>query len=205
MQQPAPSLPSIRSVTPFRDDYEMQSIASRRSSGANSIPPSLYSVVSGSINVASNTATVSPPLQHSPTQHSLTSRFATIPIVNTATNATPSTPFITPAAPTGPSSSTVAGSSTTSPKPVHRSSWLKRWWYHGWVAEICSCFLAVVSLVAIALTLHFRQNDLLPQWPLHITINALISVFVVLLKAGIALPISEGSVPAVEYYAVRLG
>lgn len=37
-----------------------------------------------------------------------------------------------------------------------------------------------------------HQNKLLPLWPLNITVKALISAFVMLLKAGVALPISEG-------------
>lgn len=66
---------------------------------------------------------------------------------------------------------------------------------YGWVIEALSCALAVLCLTAILTTLAIRQNGPLPEWPLHITINALISVFTTLLKTGVTVPLAEGSIP----------
>lgn len=69
---------------------------------------------------------------------------------------------------------------------------VRRAWNYGWVAEILCCTLAIISLIAIVITLRLHQDKPLPQWPLGITINALIAIFGVLLKAGLIVPLSEG-------------
>lgn len=65
-------------------------------------------------------------------------------------------------------------------------------WTYGWVAETLSYLLAVLCLAATVILLRVSDRQPLPQWPMGITINALVSVFGVLLKAGLALPLSEG-------------
>ncbi|KAI3329470.1 hypothetical protein HD806DRAFT_287970 [Xylariaceae sp. AK1471] len=69
---------------------------------------------------------------------------------------------------------------------------MRRVWYYGWVAESLGCGLAVISLVAIVITLRLHENRPLPDWPYGININALIAIFGVLLKAGVTVPLSEG-------------
>ncbi|KAI0876500.1 hypothetical protein GGS24DRAFT_488558 [Hypoxylon argillaceum] len=69
---------------------------------------------------------------------------------------------------------------------------VRRAWNHGWVAEIFCCVLAISSLIAIIVTLRLYQDKPLPRWPLGITINALIAVLGVVMKAGLAVPLSEG-------------
>jgi hypothetical protein len=70
---------------------------------------------------------------------------------------------------------------------------LRRAWNYGWVAEILCCVLGIVSLIAIVITLRLHQGKPLPRWPLGITINALIATSAMLMKAGLTVPLSEGS------------
>ncbi|KAF2495036.1 hypothetical protein BU16DRAFT_378608 [Lophium mytilinum] len=84
---------------------------------------------------------------------------------------------------------------TTNPKAKKNLSvWqqTKHRWHHGFVAEICCCIIAIFALVLTGLTLRMNHNRPLHRWPLHISINALISVLTGLLKVGVSLPITEG-------------
>jgi len=110
-------------------------------------------------------------------------------------NAPPQTSTVTAASPTVSPSATATNSSQISRKPTTFWSCLKRMWYYGWVAEISSCFLAVESLLAMTMMLYMHENKPLPRWPLSITVNALVSIFVALIKAGISLPLTEGTGP----------
>lgn len=62
----------------------------------------------------------------------------------------------------------------------------------GWTAEICSCILAALSLLALVVTLLVHQNRPLPNWPRLITINALVSIFTSLFRSAIAMVLAEG-------------
>lgn len=74
------------------------------------------------------------------------------------------------------------------------STWQRgrRLWSYGWVAETVGFSVALISLMSILIVLLSYQNRQVDTWPLFITINAFIAVFTVLLKAGLALPLSEG-------------
>ncbi|KAK3367449.1 hypothetical protein B0T24DRAFT_507678, partial [Lasiosphaeria ovina] len=50
-----------------------------------------------------------------------------------------------------------------------------------WLWEGVTCFLSVMALVATLVTLSLRHGAPLPQWPLDITVNALLSVYSVIL------------------------
>ena len=63
---------------------------------------------------------------------------------------------------------------------------VKDWWM-----EIGACVLSVVTLVAVIGTLQPHQGKPLPQWPYHISVNALISIYVLVLKAAILLVTAE--------------
>lgn len=63
----------------------------------------------------------------------------------------------------------------------------KNWWM-----EIGACVLGLVTLVAVIGTLQPHQGKPLPQWPYHISVNALISIYVLVLKAAILLVTTEG-------------
>ena len=67
---------------------------------------------------------------------------------------------------------------------------LKPWWI-----EISACVLVLLSIIAIALTLAIHHNQPLPNWPFGISVNSLVSVFVVILKGGMLLILGEGSTP----------
>lgn len=67
-------------------------------------------------------------------------------------------------------------------------SFLKPWW-----TEIIACVLVLLAIMAIVLTLAIHQNQPLPNWPFGISVNSLVSVFVVILKGGMLLILGEGS------------
>ena len=63
----------------------------------------------------------------------------------------------------------------------------KNWWM-----EIGACVLSLVALIAIVGTLQPHQGKPLPQWPYQVSVNTLISVYVVVLKVAILLVTAEG-------------
>jgi hypothetical protein len=71
-----------------------------------------------------------------------------------------------------------------------RLGFLKPWWI-----EIIACVLILLAIIAIVLTLAIHQNQPLPNWPFGISVNSLVSVFVVILKGGMLLILSEGFPP----------
>ena len=79
---------------------------------------------------------------------------------------------------------------TTPYRPLWRV-W-KSYWHDTWFAEVLSCCCAVICLGAIVITLSMHQGKTLPRWPLDISINALLAVFTAILKATLALPLTEG-------------
>lgn len=87
------------------------------------------------------------------------------------------------------STSFAKSSSTARPSFMRK---VRHAWNYGWTAEIFSCALAMVSLAAIIITLCLHDGKPLPKWPLGITINALIAILTVLMKAGLSIPLSEG-------------
>ena len=58
--------------------------------------------------------------------------------------------------------------------------------------EIGACLLFVVAFVAIIATLYPHQGKPLPDWPFQISINALVSIYVVVLKTTIIFVTAEG-------------
>ena len=68
-----------------------------------------------------------------------------------------------------------------------RARFLEYWWL-----EIGACFIFILALVAIIVTLRPHQNKPLPQWPYSISINSLMSIYAVALKATILLVTGEG-------------
>jgi hypothetical protein len=63
-----------------------------------------------------------------------------------------------------------------------------RWWL--W--ELFACFVTLCALIGIVVVLARFNNNPLPNWPYHIGINSLISVFTTLLKAAMLLVLTEG-------------
>ena len=64
--------------------------------------------------------------------------------------------------------------------------------FHAWRFEILSCLLFVLSLVAIFVTIYPYQGRPLPQWPYSISINSLVAIYVVILKATMLFVAAEG-------------
>lgn len=61
-----------------------------------------------------------------------------------------------------------------------------------WKVEIACCFLGIVSLVAIAATVVPFEGRPLPQLPYDISLNSLISLYVILLKAAMFVILCQG-------------
>lgn len=98
------------------------------------------------------------------------------------------------ASPTENSQSSLSPRANESSSSGTLSAWqrLMSMWMYGWTAEVVGCLLSFLSLIAIIIILVLHSGLPLPAWPLGITINALIAVFGVLLKAGMLVPLSEG-------------
>ncbi|KAF4545037.1 uncharacterized protein LTHEOB_5448 [Lasiodiplodia theobromae] len=60
-----------------------------------------------------------------------------------------------------------------------------------WLTEILAYFVSLIALAAIIITLATHDGHPLPDWPFRISINALISVFAVILKATMMIPVAE--------------
>ena len=75
----------------------------------------------------------------------------------------------------------------TAKRSLRQNNICKNWWM-----EIGACVLSLVTLVAVIGTLQPHQGKPLPQWPYHISVNALISIYVLVLKAAILLVTAEG-------------
>ena len=58
--------------------------------------------------------------------------------------------------------------------------------------EIGACLLFMIAFVAIIATLYPHQGKPLPEWPFQISINALVSIYVVVLKTTIIFVTAEG-------------
>ena len=70
---------------------------------------------------------------------------------------------------------------------AHRGQVYKNWWM-----EIGTCCLFLMALVAITVTLHPHQGKPLPQWPYRLSVNTLISIYVVVLKGTVLLVAAAG-------------
>lgn len=64
-----------------------------------------------------------------------------------------------------------------------------------WLYEILACITAMLALVAIIVTLGTHDGRTLPNWPCRISVNALVSVFGVILKGLMLVPVAEGQLP----------
>jgi hypothetical protein len=64
--------------------------------------------------------------------------------------------------------------------------------FHTWWVEIGSCVVVLGALFAIFGILYPHQNAPLPNWPYSISINSLVSIFVVIMKGAMLLVLAEG-------------
>ncbi|KAH0021500.1 hypothetical protein KCU78_g6088, partial [Aureobasidium melanogenum] len=82
---------------------------------------------------------------------------------------------------------------SSSPSPERRSPRknIYTWVCDEWLFEILACALALLALAAIVITLAVHDGRPLPEWPFNISVNALVSIFGVILKTSMMLPVSE--------------
>ncbi|KAI1359678.1 hypothetical protein F5Y08DRAFT_332151 [Xylaria arbuscula] len=69
---------------------------------------------------------------------------------------------------------------------------IQQLWHNRWGAEAYGAALSLISLASIIGVISSYQDEPIPEWPIHLTINALIGIFTVLIKTGLALLLSEG-------------
>ncbi|KAF7509297.1 hypothetical protein GJ744_008191 [Endocarpon pusillum] len=68
-----------------------------------------------------------------------------------------------------------------------QSRFLSTWWL-----EIICCVLFIGALAAVVITVTPYEGRLLPQWPYRLSINTLIAVYMIILKAAMLLVAAEG-------------
>lgn len=78
----------------------------------------------------------------------------------------------------------------------HFSRPTARMWAVGWKTETCSYIVAVLALVGLVATLSAHQGRPLPQWPHLVTINSIISLFSLLMRACVGVVLAEGRSPS---------
>lgn len=61
-----------------------------------------------------------------------------------------------------------------------------------WWPELLWTIGIFLALLATVLTLSLHQNKPLPQWPMSVSINALLSVYTVILKSAVLLVVTSG-------------
>ena len=61
-----------------------------------------------------------------------------------------------------------------------------------WWKEIGCMLIVIASLLAVVVTLSTHQGQPLPHWPYGISINSVISIYVIILKAAMLLAVTEG-------------
>lgn len=61
-----------------------------------------------------------------------------------------------------------------------------------WTAEVASCVFALAALAGLVVILRTHQDRPLPQWPQLVTINSIVSIFSLLMRAGVCYVLAEG-------------
>jgi Protein of unknown function (DUF3176) len=64
--------------------------------------------------------------------------------------------------------------------------------WRDWWLESISCFLVVGTLAAIVGVVFSHQNQPLPHWKLSLSINALVSIFLTIMKSAMGLVLAQG-------------
>lgn len=67
-------------------------------------------------------------------------------------------------------------------------SFLNFWWQ-----EFIACSAMILSIIGISITLAVHQGQPLPKWPLKLTLNTVISILVVILKATMLAILTSGT------------
>jgi hypothetical protein len=72
-------------------------------------------------------------------------------------------------------------------KPSGWAIFLRGWWI-----ESIACFFVIASLGAIVGVVWYHNGQPLPNWKHGITINSLVSIFLVIMKSGMGLVLAQG-------------
>ena len=62
-----------------------------------------------------------------------------------------------------------------------------------WTAETLSYIVSILALAGLVTTLLAHQDKPLPEWPQLVTINSIISLFSLLMRAGVGVVLAEGN------------
>jgi hypothetical protein len=62
-----------------------------------------------------------------------------------------------------------------------------------WTAETLSYIVSILALAGLVTTLLAHQSKPLPQWPQLVTINSIISLFSLIMRAGVGVVLAEGN------------
>ncbi|KAF2994916.1 hypothetical protein E8E13_000457 [Curvularia kusanoi] len=68
----------------------------------------------------------------------------------------------------------------------------KKVWTKSWTLETCSYIISTLALAGLVTTLLAHQNKPLPQWPQLVTINSILSLFSLLIRACVGVVLAEG-------------
>lgn len=63
-----------------------------------------------------------------------------------------------------------------------------------WWQELSACLLSAGMLFTLVAILYTRQGNPLPKWPYHISVNAVVSVLSIILKASMLFALAEGKI-----------
>jgi hypothetical protein len=69
----------------------------------------------------------------------------------------------------------------------------QRFWMGSWTTETCSYILAIIALGGLVATLLVHQGKPLPQWPQLVTINSIVSLFSLVMRACVGVVLTEGN------------
>ena len=61
-----------------------------------------------------------------------------------------------------------------------------------WIKELSALLISLLSLLCIILTLRIYDGRPLPNWPLSITINSMVSIFSTIMGMTLLVPLTEG-------------
>lgn len=88
--------------------------------------------------------------------------------------------------------------------PPNKRSRLSALWRQGWTAEACACVFALCAIVGLVVVLLRLQGRPLPDWPHAVTVNSIVSIFALLIRASIGLVLAEGKYTGSAYICSQL-
>lgn len=81
---------------------------------------------------------------------------------------------------------------------------VSRAWNKSWTLETSSLIASILTLAGLVSTLLVHENKPLPQWPQLVTINSIISLFSLLMRACVGVILTEGNLRSKRQRAYKL-